>query len=83
MTENLVCYCPSCTAPIHPVPEDTNPGDWYVCYNPSCRTASVLTDALTLRLATAEEISARPIDEQLMFLEMQRIKRGMPLDAHC
>lgn len=83
MPEDLVCYCPTCAAPITPVPEDTNPGDVYVCYNPDCLTASVLTDALTLRRATADDIRVLPIHLQQALIGMQRSKHGIPQDVHC
>lgn len=81
MTEDLVCYCPTCTAPIHPVREDTNPGDLYLCWR--CLTVSMLTAALTLRLVTAEDIHAQPIESQERLREVQRMQRGMPLDVYC
>jgi hypothetical protein len=64
---------------ITPVPEDTNPGDLYVCPNPRCLTASVLTDALTLRDATEADINKLSREEQESLKAMQRCRlRRLP-----
>ena len=75
MSEDLVCYCPSCGAAIRPVPEDTNPGDVYLCYA-SCFATSVLTDALTLRPATEADLSKFSSAELESLEAIQRCKPG-------
>lgn len=73
MTEDLVCYCPTCGAAIRPVPEDIKPGVVYLCFD-SCFATSVLTDALTLRPATEADLSKFSGAERESLAAIQRLK---------